>query len=205
MHTALNAYMEALKGAMISEERKARLAPLIRYVQQKLEQGERPVLQFICTHNSRRSQFAQLWAHTASAMHGVSIRSLSGGTEATAFHPNTIASAERAGFAFRALKEHDGQTILTLQTGDPRLDGLAFFSKRYDDPTNEAEHFAAVMTCADADENCPFIPGTEARIALNYDDPKAADGTDQEAQVYDQRQKQIAAEMYYVFSVVAQS
>ena len=55
------------------------------------------------------------------------------------------------------------------------------------------------MTCSHADENCPFIPGTQTRIALNYDDPKAFDYTPQEQAAYDARCLQIAAEMMYVF------
>jgi len=56
------------------------------------------------------------------------------------------------------------------------------------------------MTCSHADENCPFIPGAEARIPVRYEDPKAFDDTPEEAAQYDARSKQIASEMFYVFS-----
>ena len=82
------------------------------------------------------------------------------------------------------------------------VEALKVFSKRFDDFANAADDFAAVMTCADADENCPFIPGTSARIALNYQDPKVADGTSEEQQTYDARQRQIATEMLFVFSQI---
>ena len=58
------------------------------------------------------------------------------------------------------------------------------------------------MTCSDADENCPFIPGAEKRIPLRYDDPKEFDDTPLEAQKYDERSRQIAAEMFYLFSKI---
>ncbi|MDP5044790.1 MAG: protein-tyrosine-phosphatase, partial [Leeuwenhoekiella sp.] len=71
-----------------------------------------------------------------------------------------------------------------------------------DDATNPQTGFAALMTCADADENCPFIPGAEKRLPLRYDDPKISDGTTQEEEVYAARSKQIATEMKYIFSTL---
>ena len=38
----------------------------------------------------------------------------------------------------------------------------------HNDPSNLPSGFAAVMTCFEADENCPFIPGAERRIPLWY-------------------------------------
>jgi arsenate reductase (thioredoxin) len=58
------------------------------------------------------------------------------------------------------------------------------------------------MTCSHADENCPFIPGAEARIPVRYEDPKAFDDTTEEAAQYDARSRQIASEMFFVFSRV---
>ena len=72
----------------------------------------------------------------------------------------------------------------------------------YDDPINKASRFAAVMTCDHADENCPFIPGTEQRIPVRYEDPKAFDDSDIESDKYDERSLQIASEMWHVFSQI---
>ena len=58
------------------------------------------------------------------------------------------------------------------------------------------------MTCSQADEACPFVPGAVLRLSLPYDDPKEADGTAQEASRYDERSKHIATEMLYCFSQV---
>ena len=58
------------------------------------------------------------------------------------------------------------------------------------------------MSCSQADRNCPLVPGCAARIALPYDDPKDFDGTDREAAMYDERCRQIAREMLFVFSQV---
>jgi len=58
------------------------------------------------------------------------------------------------------------------------------------------------MTCSDADENCPFIPGAELRLPLTYDDPKAADDTPQEAARYDERLRQIGRELFFALSLL---
>ena len=76
------------------------------------------------------------------------------------------------------------------------------FSKVFDDKENPKENFAAVMTCAHADKNCPFVTGCDARIPVRYEDPKAFDDTSQETAMYDVRSKQIATEMKYVFSQI---
>ena len=58
------------------------------------------------------------------------------------------------------------------------------------------------MTCSDADENCPFIPGVDLRIGTTYEDPKAYDGTDLQEIKYQERSKQIAKECLFVFSLI---
>ena len=58
------------------------------------------------------------------------------------------------------------------------------------------------MACSDADDNCPFVPGTEQRIAITYNDPKASDNMPQQAEVYKERTMQIGREMLFVFSQV---
>ena len=79
---------------------------------------------------------------------------------------------------------------------------LKCFSKLYDDPVNKIETFAAIMTCAHADQNCPFIQGVEKRISIQYKDPKGFDDTPQEIKKYDERSLQIASEFFYVFNKV---
>ena len=71
-----------------------------------------------------------------------------------------------------------------------------------DDDFNPKSEFAAIMTCSQADEGCPFVPGAEKRIPITYEDPKAFDNTPQQAEKYRERSKQIASEMFYVFSQI---
>ena len=65
--------------------------------------------------------------------------------------------------------------------------------------------YAAVMTCSDADKNCPFIPGAEKRISLPFKDPKEFDDTLIEAKKYKECSLKIASEVFYVFNEVDKS
>ncbi|MEQ8880246.1 MAG: protein-tyrosine-phosphatase [Cyclobacteriaceae bacterium] len=183
----------------IPDERKQVLDPLIAYIQEKLDQQADVNLNFICTHNSRRSQFSQIWAQTAADYYGIPVKSFSGGVEVTAFNERAVASIKRSGF--KVTSEGDTNPVYTVFHSDNN-EGISLFSKLFDDPVNQSDHFAAVMTCSHADENCPFIPGAEKRIPVLYEDPKAFDGTPEEASKYDERSIQIAAEMFYVFSMI---
>jgi arsenate reductase len=81
---------------------------------------------------------------------------------------------------------------------------LVCYSKTFDDVVNPKSGFAAIMTCSDADENCPFIPGAAFRLPLTYDDPKVADGTPEETARYDERVRQIGREILYAMQLAAQ-
>ncbi|MFZ9029088.1 MAG: low molecular weight phosphatase family protein, partial [Crocinitomicaceae bacterium] len=155
-----------------------------------------PQLNFICTHNSRRSQFSQLWCKVMSVYFNFPVDTFSGGTAVTACNERTIASLERFGFDIEK-SEGENPRYKVLITSYVQL---TLFSKLFDDAENPTSNFAAVMTCSDADENCPFIPGCDQRIPLRYEDPKAFDDTALEAQKYDERSAQIAREMKYVFA-----
>lgn len=183
----------------IGEDRKASLQLLIDYIQTKVEQGGSAHLSFICTHNSRRSQLSQVWAQTAAYYFGVPATCYSGGVEVTAFNERAVASLKRSGF--RIVSKGEGNPEYQVHYSENRPPVRAF-SKLYDDPENTAPGFAAVMTCSEADQNCPFIPGSEARIPLRYEDPKEFDGTPEEAEAYDERSRQIASELFYVFSQI---
>ncbi|MBO3697408.1 protein-tyrosine-phosphatase [Roseivirga sp. E12] len=186
-----------IQSLRIPESRKSILNTLRDYCQQQLNAGKELQLNFICTHNSRRSQFSQVWAQVAAYSYEIPLSSFSGGIEVTAFNERAIASLARFGFEISSDTSPNPQYSLSFANQAPPI---AAFSKLYDDPVNPSEDFAAVMTCSDADENCPFIPGASARIPLRYEDPKAFDDTSQEALMYDKRSMQIASELFYVFN-----
>lgn len=188
------------KFDMLSEERKALLLNISKYIQSKQEHDQPVNLVYVCTHNSRRSHFGQVWAAVAAAYYNISdVTTFSGGTEATAFNQNAIKALTSTGF--EVTPETVGPNAqYTVRFGDTET--TTCFSKVYNDEVNPKSNFAAIMTCSDAEENCPFIPGVELRIGTTYDDPKAFDGTPQQDEKYLERSNQIALECLYVFSQV---
>lgn len=206
MASELAAYVrrEVLPGvAEVPEDRRYELDKIARYVAGELA-GDAPArLTFICTHNSRRSHLSQLWAATAATWFGVEgLETYSGGTEATAFNPRAVAALERAGFAIARPPVDTENPRYEVRIG-PDAPAMTAFSKVYDEAPNPSEDFAAIMTCSAVDAACPFIPGAEVRVGIPYEDPKASDGTPEEAATYDARSRQIAQEMFYVLGRVA--
>lgn len=222
MYPGLTAYIKSLvhDSARMTSGRRTQLQALAEMILNKSAE-ELARLNFICTHNSRRSQMCQIWAATFAAWYGLErVEIYSGGTEVTAFNPRAVEAVRRAGFKVNTagsgtgsssgeqpLGENVAETsknphyqVYYKETRPPVL----CFSKLYDDPgVNPTTGTVAVMTCSEADQNCPFIPGADHRISLPYKDPKTADGTPREKQVYDERCRQIAAEMQYLMSKVS--
>lgn len=185
----------------IAEERKAALQPLIYYVQAKALGNQEIRINFICTHNSRRSHLSQVWAQTAATHYGINqVFCYSGGTEATALFPKVAETLTESGFQIQNLA--DGTNPVYAIKFAENEHPIIGFSKAYYDDFNPEREFAAIMTCSQADGGCPFISGAEKRIPITYDDPKAFDGTPQQADKYRERSLQIATEMFYVFSQI---
>lgn len=203
MYPAIKTYCAELthQFGAISKERKELLEKIAQYIAKKQILNKPVNLVYICTHNSRRSHFGQVWAKVASDYYHVkNVNTFSGGTEATAFNINAINALKRIGFNIKPVNAEKNSTYHILF--DDNQKPIVCFSKVYDDPKNPQSDFAAIMTCSDAEENCPFIPGVELRIGTTYDDPKAFDNTPQKDEMYSQRCKQIALETFYVFSLI---
>jgi arsenate reductase len=193
--------IQVLNFDAISDERKIVLQSLIAYVQQKVSANKNVNLNFICTHNSRRSHLSQVWAQTAAHYYSVkNVFCYSGGTEATAMFPMAAKALEVAGFQITKLSQEQNPiyAVKYAQNEHP----LVCFSKTFEHSFNPKSEFAAIMTCAQADEGCPLILGCEARIPVRYDDPKAFDNTPQQKEKYIERSLQIATEMCFVFSQI---
>ncbi len=186
----------------IPAERKESLNMLADFVKEQATLGSTAELTFICTHNSRRSHLSQIWAATAAWYYALDhVRTYSGGTEATAFNPRAVAVVERAGFHVVKPSVTNPRYEVGFTTDrDPEF----CWSKVYNDPANPRKDFCAVMTCSEADKNCPIVFGALDRISLPYIDPKEADGTPEEAARYDERCLQIATELFYVMQRAAQ-
>ncbi|MCD6066402.1 MAG: protein-tyrosine-phosphatase [Bacteroidetes bacterium] len=201
MYASIKNYCtELLKEfSTISPERKLLLEKIAVYINSK-SSAHKPVnLVYICTHNSRRSHFGQIWAKVASEYYNIpNMHTFSGGTEATAFNIHAINALKRVGFNIRPVNIEKNALYHVFY--DDQQTPVECFSKVYDDPKNPQSEFAAIMTCGDAEENCPFIPGVELRIGTTYDDPKVFDNTPWQDEKYDERCRQIALETLYVFS-----
>ena len=199
MYPKLSSTLAKIVLDKISKKRKEVLKTLIHYVKEKLIVSQEPLLNFICTHNSRRSQLSQIWAQTAAHYYGINVRCFSGGLEVTAFNEAAVVSLKRSGFKVESVGEINPKyNVYYAQESKP----IIAFSKLYSDKFNPSESFASIITCDHADENCPFIPYSEKRILLRYDDPKIYDNTVLEEKKYDERSLQIASEMLYVFKKV---
>jgi arsenate reductase len=185
----------------IPEDRRRLLNEMTTFIRRKEKTGEKIALNFICTHNSRRSHIAQLWGQVAAHYFDIqNVECLSGGTEATAFNPRAVKAMRAAGFDIRKMKDGDNPVYEVKFARD--LDPIVSFSKKYDDAFNQRSSFAAIMTCSHADENCPLVSGAASRIAITYADPKDFDGTSLEETTYHERVHQIGREMLFAFSQV---
>ena len=197
----INQTIQGLAVHSIPEERRIQLQGFIDYMRYKVALGELINLNFICTHNSRRSHFTQIWAQTMACYFNIdSLFCFSGGTEATALFPSVKETLEGQGFEFEITSAgtNPHYQILFSDT-EP---AIVAFSKKYDALFNPSSNFAAIMTCSHADENCPMIVGAEKRILMSYEDPKKYDNSSREAAMYAACSLQIACEMYHVFSAI---
>lgn len=187
----------------IPAERKTLLSKIAAYIKQKKENNEPVQLIYVCTHNSRRSHLGQIWAAVAANFYHIdNVKTFSGGTEATAFNINAINTLKKTGFNISANDVQTSNPIYTVRFGDAEHEFTTCFSKVYNDEANPKSNFAAIMTCSDAEQNCPFIPGVDLRIGTTYNDPKEFDNTPLQDAKYEERSRQIAMECLYVFSMV---
>ena len=185
----------------IPKERKETLQPFLEYIQEKAQTGQEIRINFICTHNSRRSHLSQVWAQTMAYHCNIqNVFCYSGGTEATALFPMAAETLKNSGFEINMLSEGKNPvySIKYAENQHP----IIGFSKKFDDAFNPTSDFAAILTCSQADEGCPFIAGAEKRFPITFEDPKAFDNTPQQVQKYKERSLQIATELFYVFSQI---
>ena len=113
----------------------------------------RPRVLFLCTHNSARSQMAE---GLLRAVAGARFEAGSAGTEKTSVNP----------LAIRVMAE------LGIDLG-----GHA--SKRYEDVASEAWDYL-ITVCDDANERCPWVPGSVQRLHWSFPDPSRAPGTEEQ-------------------------
>ena len=201
MFQNLSKTITSISKISLSEERKKVLQPLVDYIQNKVNEKKVIRLNFICTHNSRRSHLSQIWAQTMAFQFGIrNVFCYSGGTEATAMFTKVGETLVNQGFEIQQLSENENP-VYAIKFSDNEPPIIAF-SKTYFNAFNPKTNFGAIMTCNNADEGCPMVFGAEARFSIKYDDPKAFDGTEVMSEKYTERSLEIASEMYYVFNQI---
>jgi arsenate reductase len=204
LNTTSHFFDRALLDLKIDENRRVLLETIASTISQKLAKDGTVNLNFICTHNSRRSQFAQVWGSFASHYFNLeNIFSFSGGTAITAFYRNTIASLQEVGFEFTLIEFSHTNPKYHIGFKDSQQP-IVGFSKLYDDVENQSP-FIAITTCSSADENCPFIPEASHRFHLPFNDPKAFDETAKQEAKYLEANKQIAGEIHFIFEAISKS
>lgn len=189
--------IQSLDIDQISDDRKKLLNSLATYINRKITGNEAIALNFICTHNSRRSHLSQVWAQTLAHYVGIkNINCYSGGTEVTALFPMAVETLKTMGFEIDKLSE-TGNPVYSIKyaTNSHPIIG---FSKTFDDQFNPKANFAAIMTCSSADKGCPYVGGADGRFPITFEDPKAYDHTPQQKDRYHERSLQIATELFYV-------
>jgi arsenate reductase len=108
---------------------------------------------FLCTHNSARSQMAE---GLLRARAGDRFEVASAGTEVTRVHPLAIRAMAEIGID---LGGHSSKTL------DRFLN----------------EHWDYVITVCDrANESCPYFPAAGERLHWSFEDPSAAEGTEED-------------------------
>ncbi len=112
-----------------------------------------PLVYFICTGNSCRSQMAEGWArHFA----GNKVMVVSGGLEAHGLNPRAVQVMREAGIDI----SHHTSKLLD------------------NDLLNRADY--AITLCGDAEERCPMTPPHVTRLHWGYEDPARAVGTEEQ-------------------------
>ena len=183
-----------------SLDRQEALKPLAAWIAERAKADAQADLIFVCTHNSRRSHIAQIWAQAAAFFSGLShVVTWSGGTEATAFNPRAVKAMSQQGVRLvetgRQISEGN---IIYRATYGTDLREQELYSKLYSDPANPQEGFAAVMVCDSADEACPLVAGAELRVSLPFVDPKRSDDTVEEEDVHTESAQEIGLVMAWL-------
>lgn len=201
MFSEIEQVIKGLNPQTISTERKAILQPLTEFIQSKVSNQQDIRINFICTHNSRRSHLSQVWAQTMANYFNIrNVFCYSGGTEATALFPMVAETLLNSGFQINTISKNDNP-VYSIKYADNEHPIIGF-SKKLNDDFNPKSGFCAVLTCDSANEACPIVFGAEKRIPITFEDPKVFDDTPQQAEKYNERSLQIATEMFYVFSQI---
>lgn len=197
-------FENSYRKSTLDENRKNLLLKIADCIVETYQKSKDQVsINFICTHNSRRSQLGQVWTYFAAHYFDLNITAFSGGTEVTAFNRNTVRTLKSVGFTFQ-VEEFSHQNPVYQVSFEGTKDYILGFSKTFDHHINEAPYIA-ITTCDSADQNCPYIAEALHRFHLPYTDPKASDGTPEQEATYLKTNGEVASELYFLFMKVKEA
>ncbi|WP_181349295.1 arsenate reductase (thioredoxin) [Thalassobacillus sp. CUG 92003] len=135
--------------------------------------SQKPVIYFLCTGNSCRSQMAE---GLGKNILGDQYEVLSAGIEAHGLNPKAVKAMEERG----------------IDISDQTSDVIDL------DTLNNAAY--AITLCGDANDKCPITPPHVTRFHWGVDDPAKAEGTEEEQWAVFQRVRDEIAERIEQFA-----
>ena len=186
----LNKYINKLENHKLEYHQKKRIEIIVERLYNKIKSIS--LIVFICTHNSRRSQFCEAWSKVLANRYGLNISFSSAGTTKTSVYKEVINSLKRAGVDIneKGILNIEGKTSI-------------LYSKTLDDI--KENKFISITNCTDAEKNCPLDPRSHLNLNIFYDDPKKFDGMENEKKEYDKTSVSIAAEINVIFKSLVNS
>ncbi len=162
----------------------------------------------VCTGNSRRSILGASMGNIVAAYRNKdNVRFHSAGTAPSAFNPRTIATLKEIGFVIEATgsqaktgAKNELNPHYRIAWGQAKESSVVEYSKTLDDVVLPGRDFAAVMVCDDADAKCPIVAGADLRVSMTFLDPKAFDGTKDEADEYAKTRDLLAQTMLQIIT-----
>lgn len=197
-----NFFEKASKKILVNENRHQQLLKIAETIAKDYAKNELVNLIFICNNNSRRSQLAQVWGFFAAHYFNLNIHSFSGGIEVSCFNRSTIKTLQKVGFQFQLNYFSHQNPVYQISFEDTKK-SVSGFSKLFDDFENP-ESFIGITTCSFTDEHTPEIKLAKHIFHLPFEDPKRADGTLRQEEVYLATSRRIAGEIFIIFNEVQQ-
>lgn len=206
-YTKLTEYTSTLPSEFnkIPGERKEILEEIGDFILAQNDKKSTVQLLFICTLNSRRSQFAQVWAQTAAYHYKLkNVKAFSGGQNETAINFRILEALRKAGFEITASEVYSQNPVYLLSMGR-RYPDIFIFSKKYDYWNNPHMDFASILCSKDLFEMQLEPDGSNKAIYLPYEDIHIFDSSANNYLRNDEICRQIAREMFYLMDYVKNS
>ncbi len=201
LYPILNEYIRNFPKELrkIPEERRYRLNEIVYFLEDQQQNRAPWQVTFISSNESAAGQMALAWSRAAAYYFGFTdFTPNSGGMVPEQIPVSAILSLEKAGFII--YKAPIGGIDVYRVKYTYNLEPLVMFPKKIDHVKNPANSFMAVVLDSNAELNIKNIRGTYNRLFLEYEDPSGYVGSDMEKEKFDELCRQVAVEMFYVFS-----